>query len=166
MSTLRRFDDDQYHGPPRMGLKTSYNGFGPKIRDESYEWMKEEIRSGRVPPPNRCMACGETRGHLDYHTEDYSRPFGPHIYKYPLCFRCHMMLHIRFRSPDRWHRYIAQLERGAVYEPLMHRGEIGKIWLSGWMERPISWVAPRGELTFFRSLSCERPRPTQGQLFE
>ena len=80
MSALRRNSD--WHEPPRDGLKTSYNGFGPKIRDESYEWMKREIAEGRVKPPSCCLACGETRGHIDYHTEDYSRPFGPHIYAF------------------------------------------------------------------------------------
>ena len=151
--------------PPRDGLKTSYNGFGPKIRDESYYWMKDLIRQGKIPPPSQCEACGETRGQLDYHAEDYSRPFGPHLYAHQLCFRCHMMLHIRFRVPDRWRRYIEQLEAGAVYEPLWHRGEIRRIWESGWIERPLYSIQSRGELTFFRSLSCERPGPTQGELF-
>jgi len=150
----------------RMGLTTSYNGFGPKIRDDSYRWMKEEIRSGRVPPPFQCLACGETEGHLDYHTEDYSRPFGPHIHAYPLCFRCHMVLHIRYRRRALWLRYIEQLEAGAVYRPLYSRGEINQIWVGGWVEEPVSWVEPRGELTFFRSLSLERGEaPGQLSLF-
>src|SRR5947209_6943822 len=99
-----------------MGLKTRYNGFGPKVRDESYAWLKLGIASGTIPPPARCSACGETRGQIDYHTEDYSRPFGPHIYAHELCFRCHMALHSRFRNPGVWSRYIEMLEAGAVYE--------------------------------------------------
>lgn len=140
-----------------MATLSTYNGFGGKIREKSFRWMKREIEAGRVLPPSRCQdGCGETRGWHDYHTEDYSRPFGPHIYAYELCFRCHMMLHSRFRQPDAWRRYIDQLEAGAAYEPLMSRREINAIWIPGWIDRPVSWGEPRGPRTFFRSLTMER----------
>ena len=141
-----------------MGLSW-YNGFSPKLREDSWAWLKAELAAGRVPPPARCEACGETRGQLDYHTEDYSRPFGPHIHAHQLCFRCHMALHSRFRQPSVWIRYIEQLENGAVYEPLMSRREIGKIWVRGWVDRPILMTEPRGTLAFFRSLAMERQGP-------
>jgi hypothetical protein len=127
-----------------------YNGFGPKIREESFDWLKAEIAAGRVPPPSRCQACGETEGHLDYHTEDY--------------FRCHMMLHSRFRFPARWHRYIEQLEAGAWWKPLLSRREIGKLNLSGWVEQPEGYRGEREPMTFFRSLTMER-RKDQTTLF-
>jgi hypothetical protein len=169
MSALPKNSDPNFdpNYRPRGGLKTSYNGFGPKIRDESYDWMKREIAEGRVKPPSRCSACGETRGHIDYHTEDYSRPFGPHIYAYELCFRCHMMVHARFRMRHRWKCYIVRLEQGAIYQPLMHRGQIGQIWEPGWLDHPIRWGPPREWLVFFRSLSLERvSADNQGRLFE
>ena len=141
-----------------MPIGTSYNGFGPKIRDDSYRWMKGEIAAGRVPPPICCSACGETDGHLDYHTEDYSRPFGPHIYAYELCFRCHMMLHSRFHQPKRRRRYIEQLEAGAVFEPLMSRGEIYKLNASAWLEDPVGWGIRRG-VSCFSSVVFRRSGP-------
>jgi hypothetical protein len=148
-----------------MGYST-YNGFGPKIRAESFAWMKARIASGAVPPPRECQACGETRGHIDYHTEDYSKPFGPHIHAYELCFRCHMICHLRFRKPDVWLRYIEQLERGAVYAPLMSRAEIGQVNVPGWVERPIAFGEPRPTQTFFRSLTVTRADAVQPLLFD
>jgi hypothetical protein len=138
-----------------MGLAV-YNGFSPKLREASYEFLKAEIASGRVRSPERCQICGETQGWLDWHAEDYSHPFGPHIYAYELCFRCHMMVHTRFRFPERWARYIEQLEAGAVYEPLMNRREIGLLSKPGWTDRPVSMGSPRPCLAFFRSLSLVR----------
>jgi hypothetical protein len=140
----------------RLSVRSWYNGFSPEIRSESWTWLKAGIAAGDIPPPTCCSACGETRGHIDYHTEDYSRPFGPHIYGFELCFRCHMMLHVRFRRPQDWRRYISQLEDGAVYEPLMHRSEIGKINGSAWLENPVAFIDPRGPLDFFRELTLER----------
>ena len=133
-----------------------YNGFSPKLRDQSWVWLKSKMASGEIPPPGPCQECGEARGHLDYHTEDYSRPFGPHIYAYRLCFRCHMALHARFRNPSIWRQYIDRLEAGAVYEPLWSRKEISKVWVPGWVDRPVTTIEPRGERTFFRSLTMDR----------
>ena len=157
-----------HKGERQMGLTTSYNGFGPKIRDDSYRWMKAEINAGRVPEPAECLACGETNGHMDYHTEDYSLPFGPHIYAYSLCFRCHMMLHIRYRRRKDWLRYVEQLEAGAVYFPLKSRGEIYRLNGSAWIDQPQRVLKrPRGRLEFFRSLSLERAQdPDQTSLFD
>jgi hypothetical protein len=151
-----RLADSESPPSPGLCVKTWYNGFGPKIRSDSFVWMKAGIAAGEIPAPCRCQACGETRGHIDYHTEDYSRPFGPHIYGFELCFRCHMMLHVRFRRPQDWFRYVDALEDGAVFEPLMHRGEIGKINGSDWIDSPVASVEPRGPLEFFRSLSVAR----------
>jgi hypothetical protein len=136
-----------------MGLKTWYNGFGPRIRNESWVWLKAALDAGTIPPPSRCSACGESRGQIDYHTEDYSRPFGPHIYAHELCFRCHMCIHARFRNPAMFRRYTEMLEAGAVYEPLMNRREIGKVWAPGWVESPVAVGPPRATLEFFRSLT-------------
>lgn len=140
----------------RRVVDTWYNGFDPDIRSESFHWMKAEIIAGRISPPSKCSACGETRGHIDYHAEDYSRPFGPHIHEWELCFRCHMMLHIRYRRNDHWLRYIERLEAGAIYEPLMSRREIFKINGSAWIDNPPLVGSPRGVLVFFRGLSLVR----------
>jgi hypothetical protein len=138
-----------------MGLAV-YNGFSPKLREASYEWLKAEIASGRVRSPQRCQVCGEHRGWIDWHCESYAHPFGTHIYAYELCFRCHMMVHTRFRFPDRWQRYIAQLEAGVAYEPLMSRREIGLLSRTGWVDNPLLIGPKRPRLDFFRGLSLVR----------
>ena len=147
-----------------MGLST-YNGFGPKLRMESFTWQKAKIAAGRIPLPSQCQTCGETEGHLDYHTEDYSKPFGLHIVAYQLCFRCHMMLHARYRRRAAWLRYIEQIEAGAWWPPLMSRAEIGRIAGNEWIENPVGWRDQRGPMTFFRSLSMERDQGDQARLF-
>ena len=146
----------------------SYNGFSPARRMEADAWLKAGVAAGRLEPPSRCMACGETRGIIDYHAEDYSQPFtAEKLAAIPLCFRCHMMLHARFRNPARWRRYIEQLEAGAMYRPLMSRGEIGEINRPGWVDAPIDIGPPRGTLAFFRSLVTSRARDSrQPMLFE
>jgi hypothetical protein len=78
-----------------------------------------------------------------------------------------MTLHSRFRLPGMWRRYVDQLEDGAVYRPMMHRGEIKEIWTKTWVERPVSWTDPRGTLAFFRSLTMGRTPPRdQPTLFD
>ena len=77
-----------------------------------------------------------------------------------------MMLHTRFRLPGRWLRYIEQLEAGAVYLPLMHRGEIKGLWETGWIEHPVSWVAPaRGAEFLPLAVVGARSGPAAGPAF-
>jgi hypothetical protein len=147
-----------------------YNGFSPDVRMESYRWLQAEIAAGRIEPPSGCQVCGQTDGHLDYHTEDYSRPFGANIHAYQLCFLCHMTLHVRHRMPANWQSYIESLEAGAIYRPLLSRREIGRVWDPGWVGRPLRCGTPRPRLEFFRSLvvgkSVTAVNPDQGRLFE
>lgn len=90
--------------------------------------MKREIAAGVIPDrPERCECCGETRGSVGYHAEDYTFPFGPWIYEYALCFRCHMTLHTRRRNPDGWRRYLDHLSAGVVFKPLPD-GAWAAIW--------------------------------------
>lgn len=89
-----------------------YNGFTPQERERSLVWQKAQILNGKYPAPSECCACGQTKGVIDYHQEDYSEPYGEHIFKYQLCYICHMMLHCRFSCPKQWERYRAYIERG------------------------------------------------------
>jgi hypothetical protein len=151
----------------RLAVRSWYNGFSPQLRSRSWEWLKAERAAGRIPEPLQCQVCGETGGLVDYHTEDYSEPFGSNIWEFSLCFRCHMMLHVRYRRPAAWHRYIEQLEAGAVYVPLMHRGQINQLNADAWIMNPVRLGPSRGRLEWFRSLSMERAaeQPDEAQLF-
>lgn len=96
----------------------SYNGFSPDQRNRADAWLKEQWRAG-LPRPSRCVICGQTQGIIDAHAEDYSEPFGPHIYEYDLCYACHLMLHCRFRSPQAWAEYLNVILRSGLRHPAL-----------------------------------------------
>lgn len=100
-----------------MGLAW-YNGFDPALRQRSWDWLKELLAEKRIPLAMECQACGQTDGAIDYHAEDYSEPFGAHIYEFQFCFRCHMMIHCRFRQKQGWIEYRDAIRSGARFRPL------------------------------------------------
>jgi hypothetical protein len=143
----------------------SYNGYPGSVRDRSARWVRSEIQAGRIPPPAECCICSQREGCLQYHAEDYSEPFGAHLTQFPICLRCHCVLHTRFRYPVRWTRYLEQLERGAVYPPLQNSRDLAPLWEPDWMERPAGWIEPRGRLAWPRSLAMV-DRPDRLPLFD
>ena len=97
----------------------SYNGFTGAQRAKAGKWFREQVKAKhRLPAPAECMACGQTGGLLQWHSEDYSEPFGPHIGRFGLCYRCHMMVHCRFRAPGAWERYRRELRLGYQFGPI------------------------------------------------
>jgi len=98
-----------------------YNGFTAAERAATLSWFREQIRLGLREPPMVCCACRQTEGVLDSHTEDYSKPFGPHIGEFPMCYRCHMAIHCRFRNRTAWDDYRAAIRRGIRYAPINGR---------------------------------------------
>lgn len=100
-----------------MVLKT-YNGFDHDARMKGYNWLKAEIAAGRRQVPTECEACGQTEGQIAGHSEDYSEPFGDHIGKIALCYRCHMAVHTRFKNPEAWATYKQHLREGRIFVPI------------------------------------------------
>lgn len=93
----------------------SYNGFTPAERLKAYAWLKEQWRTGKRPEkPKKCDGCGQEESHLEWHSEDYSFPYGDHIGQYGLCYVCHMMIHCRFRSPKAWEQYKERINKGQM----------------------------------------------------
>ena len=86
----------------------AYNGFTPYQRQQAGAWIRAQIAAGRQPPTT-CCACGQDAGVIDNHQEDYSKPYGEHLFRFPLCYLCHMMLHCRHRGPDAWDSYRAHV---------------------------------------------------------
>ena len=96
----------------------SYNGFPPAQRLKAQAWLNAEWAAGRIPRPSKCCACGQDRGEIQAHAEDYSEPFtAAKLLAYPLCLRCHLMLHCRFRHPVAWDRYRASIRSGVTFGP-------------------------------------------------
>lgn len=96
----------------------SYNGFSPAHRMRALAFYKTERAAGRKIAPTVCDGCGQTKGVIAPHSEDYSEPFGDNIGAYGLCYRCHMMIHCRFRARQAWQTYLQLLEDGAMFRPL------------------------------------------------
>lgn len=85
----------------------SYNGFTPAQRIQGDAIVKEAIARGELPPlsEQKCCLCGQTKGILHYHQEDYS-PDKVVASSRPLCWVCHMMLHSRFSHPLSFGKYM------------------------------------------------------------
>lgn len=128
-----------------------YNGFSPEQRSRALAWLKKRQAAGLFPAAaTKCMATGQTAGIIDFHSEDYSEPFGPHIGAFQFCYRTHMMIHCRFKSPEAWARYLDLLRRGAVWRPCKTR-DFGLIrrFLAGGGD-PDGFGPPRRDLIFDR----------------
>lgn len=79
----------------------------------AFRWLKVEIAAGRrAPLPARCEMCSQDQGAIQYHSEDYSAPYGDNIGQYGLCVEDHMILHTRFTHPNRWLRRCLTAARG------------------------------------------------------
>jgi hypothetical protein len=99
----------------------SYNGFSGEQRLRAQAWLNKEYKAGRLVRPSVCVACGQRQGVIDTHTEDYSFPFGPHINAHGLCYRCHLILHCRFRAPRAWQSYCDSLAQGVRFRAMYSR---------------------------------------------
>lgn len=103
----------------------SYNGFEPKQRYKALKWFREQQRLGFRPiKPTKCDVCTQTKGALEYHSEDYSDPFGANIGQFGLCYTCHMMIHCRYKSINSWNVYKKALEEKKVFQPFYSRNWI------------------------------------------
>ena len=97
-----------------------YNGFSGEERERVAAWKRSGAKDGRYTYPTKCSACGQTKGRIDGHLEDYSPPFSQSK-DIPLCARCHLMVHARLRWPDLWASYRAQVRAGRQCAPLKSR---------------------------------------------
>lgn len=98
-------------------LKT-YNGFDHAQRMAGFRWLNGEYAAGRRTKPTVCEVCGQTEGPITAHSEDYSMPFGDHIGRHGLCYRCHMMIHCRFKAPQAWDTYKRHIRDGRIFVPV------------------------------------------------
>lgn len=105
-----------------MGL-SNYNGFTGREREASLRRVHKLWDSGEVPRPTECMACGQTKGTLHGHSEDYSND---HVH-IPLCITCHLILHMRFQQPKLWDQYRDLVRRGWQGTPLEQRNALYRI---------------------------------------
>lgn len=96
-----------------------YNGWSALVRHGRDKHYYRAQRKGVLLPAVECLGCKACFGKssVPYHAEEY----GPTHEDYwascvPLCHRCHAMLHARFRTPNRWRKYLAQAADGNIDE--------------------------------------------------
>ena len=91
----------------------SYNGFTPEQRETGDKIIKEAVAKGIIPKANAtpCVLCGQDKGIRHYHCEDYS-PDKIVADTRVLCWRCHMMLHTRYKHPLSYGKYMIDV---AIY---------------------------------------------------
>lgn len=101
----------------------SYNGFSGAQRERGARILKKAIENGIIPAPSKCkcILCGQDKGIRHYHNEDYSDENVVSDAKV-LCWRCHMMLHSRFRHPLSFGQYIIDVTINKKQFPPVFRG--------------------------------------------
>ena len=87
------------------GGDNPYNGFTGAERRRGEQVLQVLRRRGIIARPAACDICGKTE-RIGYHGEDYYDPFS----MARVCFPCHMAIHRRFISPEKWQ---ALLEKNA-----------------------------------------------------
>jgi hypothetical protein len=121
----------------RLVVRNPYNGFTARQRSDAFHWLMAEIKEGRRHDAQQCMVCGSQKNPC-LHSEDYSFPFGPHIGEYELCWTCHMMIHCRFRNPERWREYMQGIANGFMPAPI--RKDFKKEFVPKILGRKGKWV--------------------------
>jgi hypothetical protein len=99
-------------------MMKTYNGFNHDQRMKGFRWLQGEYAAGRRARPTVCDACGQDEGPIEAHSENYSAPFGDHIGKHGLCYRCHMAIHTRFNNPEAWEAYKLLISIGRIFHPI------------------------------------------------
>lgn len=101
-----------------------YNGFKGDLRDKVGQLQEMLIRDGYMKPAVKCYQCGQTKGRIAYHLEDYRAVTSEDT---PMCFMCHMVLHCcrsgthEYRSDDRKRIYEEYVEACANgYQKLLY----------------------------------------------
>lgn len=104
-----------------MEEKGWYNGYGwaeryAKLRELNRLVAKNEVPAASGP----CQLCGDPEVPVEYHDEDYSKPYlwGPPAL-FALCRHCHRTkLHKRFAQPSAWKAFLDHVRRGGYARDL------------------------------------------------
>jgi hypothetical protein len=95
-----------------------YNGFSGEQREAAQRWLNKKWESGELPRPKKCCGCGQTKGIIHAHAENYDEPYEINLTRYPLCYRCHIALHCRKMHPAGWRHYLELLRAGWSWKPI------------------------------------------------
>lgn len=90
----------------RSGRLSVYNGFTHEERVAGWQRSKWLQDSRALPAPSECVICGSQKN-LEYHSETY---FDPTLVQ-AVCKSCHRRIHLRFRFPDAWARWVESVSK-------------------------------------------------------
>lgn len=151
-----------------------YNGFTGAERRRGEQVLQVLRRQGIIAKPAACDICGKIE-RIGYHGEDYFDPFS----MARLCFPCHMALHRRFKSPDKWQ---ALLERNAAspfiedFRALPMQEVDFAAWLRAntpgphdvvrrvWPDREVPDYLPRQVTRMKRAIEAAQPSETEWKM--
>lgn len=86
-----------------------YKNWDGATRQRMYARLKREEKKGILPKriklKGACELCGETHNTMP-HAEEYGPTYEDYLESlHVLCPRCHGMLHLRYRYPNKWEEY-------------------------------------------------------------
>lgn len=116
----------------------SYKGWSPEFRKASLKLTNKAKTLGWIAQPKQCRRCGQTKGILHLHNEDYDvtyytlteafNRFPVSITEHelseldrvlePICWRCHMMHHSVGRNKQAVEQYFSEVALGKQWPPV------------------------------------------------
>ena len=104
-----------------MAGMATYNGYTGEERAACLPWMRAQVKSGAHKPADcyECSCCGGRGRVMHFHAESYAKPYGGHLFEYPICYPCHMMVHCRFSSVPAWQRFVGMILSGVQPSPMI-----------------------------------------------
>jgi hypothetical protein len=125
----------------------SYNGWTGLVRKSRDTIFFGAIKAGLLPDkPTVCFGCGITTENHGAKIQQHSEEYGPLPEDYikscvPLCFRCHFLVHARFKIPNKWLRYLNRVASGNLQRPLPYDWRAGNVMLKeGDIDEVYKWV--------------------------
>ena len=98
-----------------------YNGYPWSERNAKLKEFVRKLKNGEIgPATGPCELCGDPDVPVEYHDEDYSKPYlwGPPAL-FALCRNCHRdKLHKRFARPMAWKAFVEHIRRGGYARDL------------------------------------------------
>lgn len=97
----------------------NYKQFSAAQREATANQTKKLISEGKWPArPTKCAHCGQDKGILEWHNEDYSHPTD---FLVGVCFRCHMIVFHSYHNPVEVEAYKNEIAAGKMYKPCFTR---------------------------------------------
>ena len=106
-------------------IQKAYNGWSASVRTVRGSEFYSLVRKGDIPRPESCELCGSTSG-LTYHAEEYGSTWEDYLRScHALCCYCHATMHVRWRYPNRWGRFVTRvLEKSVPAFPYKTMSEV------------------------------------------